>query len=274
MTEIVVDVSAWQYQLELNDLPADVVGVLQKMSQDTFADGQGPLFREQSRNNPRFVTRGCYHFLGPSPVQQQVDFFASVVGEPESGESLWLDWENNAITGYHPPQSDAYAWLDLAEKRWPGRVGWYSYRSNAITARQSGDFTWPLWLADPNADGDQWAAQLDATMRQFGQATIAPINGTLHNVDCNDVLNHQVLASLGGNMALSDDDIKRVVDAVWARIVKDVPAEDGSIADYPIENVVGFGYIQSLRAHQAAAAIKPGGGSGPLKVVLEGTATP
>lgn len=267
MTDIVTDVSAWQYQLELDDLPADVVGVLEKMSQDCFADGQGPLFREQSRNNPRFVTRGCYHFLGPSPVQQQVDFFASVIGEPEPGESLWLDWENNAITGYHPPQSDAYAWLDLAEKRWPGRVGWYSYRSNAITARQSGDFTLPLWLADPNADGDKWAAQLDATMRQFGQAAIAPINGTLHNVDCNDVLNHQVLASLGGDTMTAEQLAAMLGPTARATNgVVELQLSDGNW--YPYAAVMQYIHTEAQGAHN-----KPSGGSGgPLKVVLEGTA--
>src|SRR5207244_1110424 len=71
------------------------------------------------------------------------------------------------------------------------RVAWYSYRSNAVKARQSGDFPWPLWLADPNPNGHDYALQLDAFLLQSGQEQLAGVN-----IDVNDIIDIATLDEL------------------------------------------------------------------------------
>lgn len=302
---IVADVSAWQTGLRLGDLGDDIEGIIAKLTQNVDEELTGPDWIRQIRSSDRWKVRGWYHFLGPGNIDQQIDTFAFALGDLEANETIWLDWEANAFTGYTPPQEDAYQWLLRAEKRWPGattdgipRVGWYSYRSMAIRARQSGDFDLPLWLSDPNVDGPYWAATLKATLLQWGQPTIAPIGGTLHNLDCSDVIDAATLIAMGGDMTPTE--IQQFLDSPCGLLLSDdghtmtgtdgTPGgpqytvrqtlqyshEEGKLVRLGLQAAIAAvnnaaagltGALAALQAHDAGGA---GFGGGPFKFTLTG----
>ncbi len=237
---MIVDVSMYQTGVDLDTLPAHVDGVIIKATQGTYTDPAFASFVKQARAQPRWKYVGFYHFLSDKGARVEAQYFLDVItglGGLRPGEFAVLDWENNAITGYSPPMSDAVAWMTIVDQKWPGRVAWYSYRSNAIKARQSGDFPWPLWLADPNPNGHDYALQLDAFLLQYGQEVFPP------NIDVNELINVEVLDALtGDDMALSDDDVKRIAEAVWSRMI------DSSAGATPAAQLVGYIYDEGHAA--------------------------
>lgn len=220
---MIVDLSMYQARLALDDLPDHVSGVIIKATQGTFTDPQFVRFRQEAQD-VRWKWVGIYHFLSDRGVQNEAAYFLNAVGALGPREFVVLDWENNAITGYRPPMADAVAWMQIVDAALPGRAAWYSYRSNAAVARQSGQFPWPLWLADPNPNGLEWAHTLDAFLLQSGQQILADIN-----IDVNDIIDISVLDQLGypsgqsspleNDMPITDDDAKKIAEAVWARTI-------------------------------------------------------
>lgn len=256
---MIVDVSMYQHGLTLDDLPGHVSGVIVKATQGTFTDPQFARFRQEAQD-ARWKWVGLYAFLSDRGVQNEAAYFLNVVGTLGPREFVVLDWENNAITGYQPPMADARAWMIIVNQALPGRVAWYSYRSNANKARQSGDFPWPLWLADPNADGEAWAHTLDAFLLQSGQQTLADIN-----IDVNDIIDIATLDELTNN---GDD----MTAEQFAAMLGTPARANGGVVEiqlgdgqwYPLAAVLQYIHTESQRDN---------GGSGPLTINLTGTAS-
>lgn len=273
---MIVDVSMYQHTLVLDDLPDHVSGVIIKASQGTYEDPSFAYFLAQARADARWKFVGFYHFLSDRGVQAEAAHFLNMVtaaGGLRRGEFVVLDWENNAITGYRPPMSDARAWMTIVNNALPGHVAWYSYRSNAIKARQSGDFPWPLWLADPNPDGLSYAQQLDAFLLQSGQQELAGIN-----IDVNDIVDIATLEEITGDddMALSDEDVQRIATAVWEHAItkgeETEPARQWIL--FPLDELQRPDLLQARLVAAIPTAATGGGAVGPLQVTLTGTATP
>lgn len=206
----IIDVSMYQPGLQLDTLPDTVTGVIIKATQGLYEDPGFRFFVEQARADPRWKYIGFYHFLSDKhPDQEAAHFLATInsIGGLRPREFEALDYENNSVTGYAPPQADAVQWMTVVDAATPGRVCWYTDRHHAIPARQSGLFPWPLWLADPNPDGRQWALTLNAFLLQYGQQVFPP------NIDVNDIIDISVLDAITGddNMATPEE----IAAAVW-----------------------------------------------------------
>src|SRR5438477_8995321 len=106
---MIVDVSMYQPGLQLDTLPDTVTGVIIKASQGTYDDPGFAYFLAQARADTRWKYRGIYHFLSDKGADVEAQHFLDIVaaiGGLQPREFVCLDWENNAITGYHPPMAD------------------------------------------------------------------------------------------------------------------------------------------------------------------------
>lgn len=225
------DVSLWQPYL-----PDGVSGVIIKAAQGrTITDPRYAEHLHAARQRQlRWI--GHYHFLGTGDVPAEVEFahyrqvVETVGGGLRRGELVALDWESNAITGAPAaPVEHAVEWMRLADAHWPGRVCWYTYRALAATHRDR--FPWPLWLADPNLDGHQWADRLGAFLLQYGQE---PVGGLV--IDVNKVIDARQLEALCGYTTEDDMDLGRLAQA-FGGVVRSTPALDGSVVDEIVWNV-------------------------------------
>lgn len=205
---VFADVSMWQAFI-----PAEVTAVIVKATQGRriFDSRYDDHLHAARARGMRHI--GHYHFLTSDPAEMQWSFYRqtleTVGGGLRVGELIALDWESNAITGEPAPDAAvAREWLDLANAYASGRVCWYSYRSLAARARQSGAFPEPLWLADPNPDGRQWAERLGAFLLQSGQGSHDGIT-----IDVNDVIDPAQLEQLCGyTQEAPDMQAKELVD--------------------------------------------------------------
>lgn len=256
----IVDLSRWQGNLILDSLPFDVSGVILKATERTFTDPEFARFRAEA-TAARWKWVGLYHFLGEGGPAE-FDHFVDTVAELGGREFVCLDWERSP-NGYLPPADDAAAWMSRAEARWPGRCCWYTYRSLAIAARQSGEFPWPLWLADPNPDGHDWAVRLGAFLRQYGQQSYGGIA-----CDVNEIIDIAALDQLTEGTDMTPDQFAALFgdNARANNGVVELLLRDGNW--YPLGHVLQYIHTEAQEAHEAA------GGTKPLTVNLSGTATP
>lgn len=262
---VFADVSMWQ-----GFIPASVSSVVIKATQGRriFDPRYDDHLNAARARGLRHV--GHYHFLTSDPAEMQWSFYRQTVetvgGGLRVGEFVALDWESNAITGEPAPDAAvAREWLDLAVAHWPGRVCWYSYRSLAARARQSGDFPEPLWLADPNPDGPQWAERLGAFLLQSGQDLHDGIN-----IDVNDVIDPAQLEQLCGYTTeasdMTRDEFVQLLGpgaTLGLDGVAYVTLRDGK--QYPLAQALSFTHQEAQDAATAAkAAVVQSSGPGTL----------
>ncbi len=98
----VIDVSHAQGRIDWAKVPASIVLVFIKATQgDGFTD---PLY---ARNHADAALTGRltvpYHFLTEAPVDDQLDNLWSVVGDPQPGMPVMVDWEVDPHSGRRAP---------------------------------------------------------------------------------------------------------------------------------------------------------------------------
>ena len=270
---VFADVSMWQ-----GFIPSAVDAVVVKATQGRTTVDQRYEDHLNAARGRQMRHVGHYHFLtSDDPPEMQWSFFRQAVetvgGGLRVGEFVALDWESNAITGEAAPDpSVARRWLDLAGEHWPGRVCWYSYRSLASAARQSGLFPEPLWLSDPNPDNHDWAQRLGAFLLQSGQDTLDGVH-----IDVNDVIDPAQLDRLCGYTTGDDDMDQRAFSAMLAHAcggeeVGLIVGQDDVVylrlrngVDYPLGKVWAFTHQEAQDAATAAkAAVVQSSGPGTL----------
>ena len=117
---------------------------------------RSPSFDENWEQMRRrgFEFRGCYHWVrSDSPMLEQVANLAHALGDHgglQTGEFIQLDWETTPGVP-NVTLSQVELWLNLAERRWPGRI--IVYASDWVP----GFLEWrarhpeyPLWYANYN----------------------------------------------------------------------------------------------------------------------------
>jgi len=137
-----VDVASWQaenFALLVDGKSVDFA-IIKATEGAIYINPKLPAQRDYARSNGLVV--GYYHFARPGNLWQQADRFLATA-QPAPGETLWLDWEDDAVTCAQKDQFIRY----LKQKAPQARVGLYcnlDYWINHDTTGYSGD---ALWIA-------------------------------------------------------------------------------------------------------------------------------
>lgn len=202
----VVDVSTYQGTCDFITMrdalaPTNLVGAVVRITQGATITDDVAWPNSRAMVNAHLRYRMFYHFTTndhPSDQFDHVDrWLATNIGGLGQSECLWIDIENNSVTGEALNLETARDLLIMCYQRWPGRVGWYAPRGIANTCRSLHSiFTrCPLWLACPDGNLDQQAIDYNATLLQFD---IWPLAGTSRSgsVDMNVVADYGALNEL------------------------------------------------------------------------------
>ncbi|MFI1767534.1 glycoside hydrolase family 25 protein [Streptomyces sp. NPDC020800] len=216
-----IDVS--NYQSATYDLSgADFVFV--KATQST--DYTNPKHADQvarARANSRVV--GHYHYLTATPsMTAQMDFFLSHAA-PKAGEVLAVDWEEAGVSCAEKDEAIKY----LRGKAGGRRVLLYcsqSYWTGRDTTSYTGD---GLWVAQYNGKPGQPSITAPWLLHQY---TDSPVDTSVATF----ASRAEMAAWAAGedlDVALTDDDVKKVADAVVAKLL----AGGGALEDDDVHRI-------------------------------------
>lgn len=190
--------------------------------------------------NPRWVSQrntakkaglvwGAYHYphMGNDPIREARFFLDQVLWQP--GDLVVLDWEGYDSYNKGVPKSKqlAYrdAWLKFVKSQLPNnRVGMYcntDYWKNVDKTSNCGDF---LWIADYGHPAGKPAISYAWTFHQY---TDKPVDTNVARFNSKqELMNWAHMEE--DDVALSDDDVKKIADAVWAKTMASPTAAKGT----------------------------------------------
>lgn len=253
-----IDVSQWQGDIDWPAVP--VPAVIKATEGSTFIDPKFYANRDGARGTGKCL--GFYHFLSsqtPGDVQAR-HFLNTAV--PLPSELVVLDWETDSV-GVRPDPDQAKAWLDTVRA-----FGWEHVRlyGNEWLAAYALQWDVPFWCAW-YGNAEQQVRDRHAVAWQWSSEQY--VTGIAGRVDVNQVLDDGWYA----DMALSDDDVARIAEAVWAKILsKTGDPKDGA----PASQWVLWEHDELTDPNQLEQRIArhiPQGTGGPLATPLSITLT-
>jgi GH25 family lysozyme M1 (1,4-beta-N-acetylmuramidase) len=181
------DISKWQGIVDFNSLKSSIDFIVIRSSYGVgYVDGQFQRNRDEARKIG--LVRGFYHFAYPdlNEPEAEADWFCKVVGTPQKGEFLVLDFERDA--------TNPADWVKRFMLRVSGQMGGYKpllymdksrMKKDWSSVIQNGNGLWlAYWDFDPNStnygDGVPWGT---IAMRQYSNNETFP--GIEGRVDAN-----------------------------------------------------------------------------------------
>lgn len=180
------DISKWQGQIDFDKFKNGLDFVIIRSSYGNgYVDGQFARNRDEARRVGFLV--GYYHYAYPNnnTAEQEADWFCKVVGKPNKGEIMVLDFEEQ-----HP---DPVGWSVKFLKRLESNLGGYKAMIY-LNQSQMKTYDWQpvidlncgLWLAQYDYNPDGVPVKTDwnfVAMRQYTNKANFP--GVVGNVDGN-----------------------------------------------------------------------------------------
>jgi hypothetical protein len=172
---------------------------------------------------------GFYHFLWPGNITEQAQYFveqcASVPGDP-----LAYDWETTTA-GTYASNREKDAFLAEVNKLRPDHMtGLYcnvNFWTGHDTTSDCGDF---LWIAAPSATAGAPPIQHAWTFHQYSSHD--SLDRNVADFTSQAALRTWAESLTEDDVALTDDDINKIADAVYSKIMK----TDGVLAS-PVDAV-------------------------------------
>ncbi len=256
-----VDVSV--YQGDIDWAAVTVPAIIKATEGSTFTDPRFAQNRAGARSAGKCM--GFYHFLAStSNGVAQAHHFLNVV-HPGPDELLCLDWETDSV-GVRPDPNQAKDWIDTVRS-----LGYLNVRlyGNEWLAAYALQWEVPFWCAW-YGDAEQQVLDRHAVAWQWSSEEFVP--GIPSRVDVNQVLDPE---GWYADMALSDEDVTRIAEAVWSRIIDaaDWSAPAGNFFGALRDEVTRDDKLTQRVSEATAALIPPTGTGGPLTINLTGTAT-
>lgn len=200
-----VDVS--MYQGDIDWLAVPCPAIIKATEGATYTD---PRFAQnQAGARATGKAMGWYHFLSSqSAGDAQAQHFLATV-QPLPDELLCLDWETDS-SGVRPDPHQAKAWIDTVRA-----AGWPHIRlyGNEWLAAYALQWDVPFWCAW-YGDAEQQVRDRNAAAWQWSSEQY--VTGIATRVDVNQILDPDRWSI---TMALSDDDVNRIAEAVWNRMI-------------------------------------------------------
>lgn len=250
-----VDVSVYQGDIDWQALT--VPAIIKATEGSTFVDPKFPQNRDGSRATGKAL--GWYHFLSSQTGGgAQADHYLATV-QPLPSELNCLDWETDSV-GVRPDPDQAKQFIDTLRAQGYGNIRLYGNDWLAAYALQ---WDVPFWCAS-YTNNEQAIRDRHAVAWQWSSEENVP--GIAGHVDVSQVLDSE---SWYGGMTLAEFVAALGPTARLNNGIIEMQLRDGNW--YPYAACVQYIHSEAQDAHNKPAS---GGGSGPLKVVLEGTATP
>jgi lysozyme len=159
-------------------------------AQSSYGNGYvDPQFTRNASELRRVgMLRGYYHYAYPeyNSAQDEADWFCKVVGKPQAGELMWLDFEEQY-------SDDKVAWVKAFLDRVKSNIGytggiymelsWFTdSKLNWKPVADAGYWAFPAWFNyDPNNNNFDIPAWSEAAFRQY--ANNLKVNGINTVVD-------------------------------------------------------------------------------------------
>ncbi|MET7479520.1 glycoside hydrolase family 25 protein [Streptomyces sp. NPDC005648] len=243
-----IDVS--NFQSETYDL-TDVDFVIVKATQSTnYTNPRHAAQVTRARTNARVV--GHYHFLVAGNIQAQAEYFVQHAA-PKAGDILACDWETNPATKTFPSNAEKDRFIKAVKVLCPNnKVLLYTGQQFWLTKDTTSYVGDGLWIAQYNGK----PGKPDITAKWLiHQYTSTPLDTNVAAF----ASRAEMAAWAAGedtDVALTDDDVQKVANAVVAKLI----AGDGVLENSDLDRIWGDDVIPAARPpYNNADYYKPDG---------------